>query len=128
MALIGEVLGIVLPASFFEQGGAGIAAQRVSASARRSGRRLASRRRSCAAAGAESESSADDAGAAPSASGIYGADRTAGGGFEVLYDEAIELDAERARKEAAGEQTGRGGKIPSVRLGSASRNGRSWAP
>ena len=130
MALIGEVLNIVLPASFFEQGGAGIAAQRVSASAPAgSGPTFGtSRRRSCVAAGAESESSADDAGAAPSASGIYGADRTAGGGFEVLYDEAIELDAERARKEAAGEQTGRGGKIPSVRLGSASRNGRSWAP
>ena len=51
-----------------------------------------------------------------------------GGGFELLYDEAIELDAERARKEAAGETSrGRGVKgSASQAAGRAGRNGPSW--
>ena len=30
--------------------------------------------------------------------GSYGEERSAGGGFELLYDEAIELDAEKQRE------------------------------
>ena len=123
-ALIGEVLDLVLPSSFFEHGGGGVNAQRAAAQAPAAVPQAANRRRPPAAPDA-----AEDDAAPPSTGGLYGADRSAGGGFEVLYDEAIELDAERARKEAAGEQAhGRPGRPPPSRVGSASRHGRSWAP
>ena len=85
-ALIGDVLDIVLPPSFFEKDDLG---------------RGAARRASNAPEGSD-----------PTAGyGEGGADRS--GGFELLYDEAVELDVERAKREASGEPTrGRGAKLP----------------
>ena len=118
MALIGEVLDIVLPPSFFETGGASLAraASAVPTSRDASGN-ASGRRRSTADAppAAPSDGASAEDGMAKS---MYGEDRSAGGGFELLYDEAVELDAEKARRDAAGSSTGRG-KQPPGRLGSA---------
>ena len=90
-ALIGDVLDIVLPPHFFEKDDLG---------------RGGARRASSAGDGGAAEVSDPTAGY-----GEGGPDRS--GGFELLYDEAIELDAERAKREAAGEATrGRGAKPP----------------
>jgi hypothetical protein len=136
MALIGEVLDIVLPPSFFEHGG-GASRTPAAPPSQSSAGSATSRRRSSssandAAGSTAADGAADDGTPTPSKS-PFGDDRSAGGGFELLYDEAVELEAERARKEAAGEGRGRG-KQPPSRLGSAGRHhpghhhGPSWAP
>ena len=126
-ALIGDVLDIVLPPSFFDQGsGSGPSSRGASSSAGggAAGGSSNARRRSCTGgdAGADDESAAGG----PYSGGGSGA-------FELLFDEAVELEAERTRREAAGEVTrGRGVQTKgqgSRGAGSASRHhGSSWAP
>ena len=119
-ALIGEVLDLVLPPSFFETHGSGF-------------NPAAARCGGCAASAARSAPATADAadGAGGAYKALYGEERSAGGGFELLYDEAIELDAEKQRREAAGEG-GRGRNIHGGKFADAARRlagGRSsWAP
>ena len=98
-ALIGEVLDLVLPPSFFEPS----APSRPSTASGASSS-AASRRRSAIDAAAAAEA------AATSAHEARGSGAN-GGAFEMLYDEATELESERAKREAAGEGRagGRGG-------------------
>ena len=114
-ALISEVIDIVLPPSFFEHAGRQSTGPYIPGAPAAA----ATSRRGSAAA----DASAD--GACAPGSGL-----PSGGGFEVLYDEAVELDAERARKEASETTRGRTGCRPTHPggRGAAGRSGSSWAP
>ena len=119
MALIGEVLDIVLPPSFFEQGGVTRASATAAPTTGASSGAHTGRRRFAPEAAATAEASASD-------DGGPGTGKDGSGGFEILYDEAVELDAERQRREAA---DGTRGKRPQSALGSRGRHhGPSWAP
>jgi tubulin polyglutamylase TTLL1 len=118
-ALIGDVLDIVLPHNFFEQGGNAPSNGPIRpSSAAPAGANARRRSTATDATGGE-----DDGERAHGSNGDGGS-----GAFELLYDEAVEIDAERSRRESAGDSTrGRGGtgKGPASRIGSASRAGRT---
>lgn len=114
-ALIGDVLDIVLPPNFFDQGVGGSNRPSSAAPAAANARRRGS--------AADASTGEDDGERAAGSNGDGGH-----GAFELLYDEAVEMDAERSRREGADASRGRGtgaGQSLKARLGSASRAGRT---